>query len=301
MSVSRPTPPGRRTLAIAVMMSFAVHALLLGLLLLVPSWERPRDRVEVDGVTLEEETLRLESDPASKIAPEDVQIVYPVALNPIPSLIDHPRPETASTDPKTPFTGAPTHHDAAPGGDGPPGKRGGEGQRFFPSAGAGGSVVFVLDRSLSMGMNGALNAARRALLDTLTRLPATVRFQIVAYNRRASVLLSQQSDLVTRNDASLDEAVRALQELEPVGITDHVQALRRALAFRPDVVYLVTDAEQLSAAEVDAIGRLNVQLTKSHTAIHTIELRPGQERGDAPLRRVALLNHGTYRRLTPTP
>jgi len=211
-------------------------------------------------------------------------------------------PEHASTACTTAPGAAATNHDGTPASGALSGPGGGEGARFFASAGAGHSVVFVLDHSLSMGMNGALNAARRAVLDAVAHLPSDVRFQIVVYNRRADVLLtSQPSELSVKSEATLDEAARALADVEPSGITDHVQALRRGLSLRPDVLYLVTDAEQLSAAEVDLIGRLNGQLTRGQTAIHTVELRAGPARTDAPLRRVAVLNHGTYRRLAPTP
>jgi hypothetical protein len=150
-----------------------------------------------------------------------------------------------------------------------------------------------------MGLGGALSAARRALVDALAHLPPGVRFQVVAYSSSARFL--GPTGFLTKDEATLRAITLALEELEPSGTTNHVQALRCALALKPDVLYLVTDAEQVSDAEVDLIGRLNAQLTQGHTAIHAIELRAGRELPDARLRRVALLNHGTYRRLAPTP
>jgi hypothetical protein len=151
-------------------------------------------------------------------------------------------------------------------------------------------------------MNGALASARRALLDALAQLPPGVRFQVVVYNRNAELLTLQGSKGLTRaGEAARREVEQALTDLDAVGSTDHVAGLKRGLALRPDVLYLVTDAGDLRAAEADAIARLNTQLTQGRTSIHTIELNRRPEQGDSPLRRVAVLNHGTYRHLPPTP
>jgi hypothetical protein len=62
----------------------------------------------------------------------------------------------------------------------------------------------------------------------------------------------------------------------------------------PDVLYLVTDTDEMATAEVDAVTHLN----QGRTVIHAIELtaRP-DPRPDSPLRRLAAGNRGTYRRV----
>src|SRR5919198_794363 len=49
---------------------------------------------------------------------------------------------------------------------------------FFQIATEGKAIVYVIDRSASMGCNGFLAAAKRELLASLERLPSTARFQV---------------------------------------------------------------------------------------------------------------------------
>src|SRR5205823_205188 len=59
---------------------------------------------------------------------------------------------------------------------------------FFRTAMRGQSVVYVIDRSLSMGLSGALGAAKREVIRSIETLPDTMRFQVIFYNRRAEPL-----------------------------------------------------------------------------------------------------------------
>ena len=51
-------------------------------------------------------------------------------------------------------------------------------------------IVYVVDRSASMGLNGSLAAAKRELLASLDRLPPSARFQVIVYNRTAQASAS---------------------------------------------------------------------------------------------------------------
>jgi hypothetical protein len=148
-----------------------------------------------------------------------------------------------------------------------------------------------------MGLHDALAVARGELLAGLRRLPATTRFQVIAYNHQAEPLyLDGRPDLLPADPATLARVARAVEALQPSGGSDHGRALRRGLAFRPDLLYLVTDADDLSPAEVLAATRLN----QGRTVIHTVELsRRPAGRADSPLRRLALGNGGTYRCAPP--
>jgi hypothetical protein len=159
------------------------------------------------------------------------------------------------------------------------------------------SVVYVLDRSVSMGLHDALAAARGELLAGLRRLPATTRFQVIPYNHRAEPLyVDGRADLLPADPATLGQVARAVEALQPSGGSDHGQALRRGLAFRPDLLFLVTDADDLRPDEVLAVTRFN----RGRTVIHTVELsRRPPARGDSPLRRLAAGNGGTYRCAPP--
>jgi hypothetical protein len=158
-------------------------------------------------------------------------------------------------------------------------------------------VVYLLDRSASMGLHGAWEAARRETVAQLRRLPPGTRFQVVPYNRQADPLvLGGSRGLVPAGPAVVEEAARALAWLAPSGSTDHVGALRRGLALGPDALFLVTDAGDLTSEEVAAVTAFN----RGRTAIHTVEVTDrSHPRPDGPLARLAAQNGGTCRILPP--
>jgi hypothetical protein len=78
--------------------------------------------------------------------------------------------------------------------------------------------------------------------------------------------------------------------------TNHIDALKLALRLGPEVIYLLTDADepQLSAAELDLIHRAN----RGRTRIHAIEFGQGEALPQAPmnfLQKLAVQSGGTYR------
>jgi hypothetical protein len=156
-------------------------------------------------------------------------------------------------------------------------------------------VVFVLDRSLSMGIEDALGTARKELLASLAHLSPGTRFQVISYNLGAEPLCVHGSrDLLPADAATVEETTRLLVALQASGGTNHVRALQRGLSFRPDDLFLVTDAGDLSTADVEAVRRFN----QGRTHIHAIELtRHASPREASPLARLAEANRGTYRRV----
>jgi hypothetical protein len=157
------------------------------------------------------------------------------------------------------------------------------------------SVVYLLDRSLSMGPSGALARARRELLASLSRLAPGTAFQVILYNRQALPLrIDGRSGYLIADDATRAAVARELDQVAAAGNTDHVAALRMGLRMRPDVLFLVTDADDLNDREVREMTALNDR----HTTIYTVELSRGKE-ADGPLRHLAVLNGGTHRRVPP--
>jgi hypothetical protein len=160
-------------------------------------------------------------------------------------------------------------------------------------------VVFVIDHSISMGPHGALRLALRELLAGLSRLPDGTQFQVVLYNHHVETLrLQHRYDLAVLDAVSRTEVAQAVANLGASGGSDHRAALRQALNFQPDVLYLVTDGADLSAAEVNALTLLNQNRNQGRTSIHAIELSRRQA-ADSPLRRLASANGGTYRCVPP--
>ena len=76
-----------------------------------------------------------------------------------------------------------------------------------------------------------------------------------AYNRYVQPLMPG-GDWLAADEATLAALRRRLDEVEPAGSTDHVSALRQALAAGPDALVWVTDADDLTEAAVREVTRL---------------------------------------------
>lgn len=188
-------------------------------------------------------------------------------------------------------------------GEGPLGSQGGGNGAggaisFFGVAARGKSVVYVLDRSISMGLSGALAAMGRELSASLDRLPEDAHFQVVFYNRHAERLrVAGRTDLLPASKTNKQEVARLLESLKAEGSTEHLPALKLALSLQPDVIYFLTDADDLRGEHVRAVTQLN----RGRTSIHTIELSPTEMRyppsaasDRKPLFQLARDNHGIH-------
>jgi Mg-chelatase subunit ChlD len=154
------------------------------------------------------------------------------------------------------------------------------------------TVVYVIDRSASMGLRDTLGMAKRELLASLNRLPADTRFQIIIYNRAAECFrFGGRSDLVPASLENKQQAARLLESVRPEGSTDPLPALRQAVALRPEAIFFLTDADDLNIRQVNLLTQLNA----GRTAIHAIELSTNHpDRGEQPLQLLARTNHGEY-------
>jgi hypothetical protein len=182
----------------------------------------------------------------------------------------------------------PTGSGKGPGADAP-----GSVPAFFGIAARGQTVVFLIDRSISMGLNGGLAAAKRELLNSVSRLPPTTRVGVLFYSGAVqSLRIAGQTGLVAVSDAVRAELARLVDVIRPEGGTNHLPAFRQALALRPDVLFFVTDGDDLTQRDVENLTRLNA----GRTIIHVLEWNAG-ERADAALRTLARYNRGSYKSL----
>jgi hypothetical protein len=162
------------------------------------------------------------------------------------------------------------------------------------------SIVYLIDRSASMGQDGSFDAAKRELRTSLEQLPESAGFQVIAYNRSAEpLLISGRADLVAATPENKSRAAFLLEQLYAEGGTEHVRALRRALALQPDVIFFFTDGDGLSAEQVRTITLFN----HGRSILHAIEPAAGPEsgRGTQPLRLLVEQNRGLYRRALRAP
>jgi hypothetical protein len=170
-----------------------------------------------------------------------------------------------------------------------------EGSTFFGVQLPARSVVFVVDRSLSMGINSGLDAVKRELLAKLDRLPAATRFQVLFYDSQVECLPSVETDHLLANTEETRRRIAALvKSIRARAGTDHLAGLHRALALWPEAILFITDADDLRRDQVRAITDAN----HGRTAVHTLQWSLTPLENDS-LKDLARLNRGSYRRLGP--
>jgi hypothetical protein len=136
------------------------------------------------------------------------------------------------------------------------------------------AIVYVLDRSGSMAQGKKLAYAIALVKASLRQLGPDVRFQIVTYDSQAVFMrLAEGLGLVPAVPANIAEAERTLEALAAEGSSRHAEGLRAALSLRPSVVILISDAVELSSAEVKQIKQWN----RNATAMHAILLSASEE------------------------
>jgi hypothetical protein len=214
--------------------------------------------------------------PLERPTPGPVQTVEhraPVAPAPVANAAGSPRVEVpVASAPSSPL---------------PPGTA----TAFFGVPAVGTSVVFVLDRSASMGLDSRLDRARRELAASLRLLPASARFQVIAYNKVAEpVRVPGAYGLLPATTEAIRGAITAVDRLQAEGGTDHRQALQAALSLGPDVIYFLTDEDDLETRDVQAVTRLN----RGRVSIHALCLVPPTA-GETPMRELARGNRGVFK------
>jgi hypothetical protein len=294
----RPSTAARPRAAPPFLLSLAAHGLLLLGLGLWPrnrgDESRPITDTRIELCTLADEPSSL---PPAAGSENSAATGADVDVEPLrPTLV-----EGAPLPPGTPVVGSgPTLVGGPPGVSGHGGgTRAGGGLGLFPGAATARSVVYVIDRSMSMGLHDTLAVAQAELLTSLRHLPATTLFQVIAYNGEARPLsLDGRSELLTADSTTVERVARMIEALDARGNTNHADALLRGLQFGPDVLYFVTDADDLSLDDVRKVTRLNEGRNQGHTVIHAIELtRRGVPAAGGALARLATWNGGTYRRV----
>jgi hypothetical protein len=309
-----------RSIALPLLVSLGLHGFLGALVAWIAagtdlSSERP---VGIDSVVWESEipagNLSLvESMTASRpgkingateeSSPE-ASFIQPVRIGDLPAY-QEPKEQGPSVSPgiRGHERAAPTNgeakHSAGTGaaGDGGilPGATGPK-KSSFPSAKADQSIVYLIDQSISMGLNGGLETAKREVVLCLDSLPSTARFQVIFYsNHRVEPLkIDGVRGLLPAGEEVKEKAKEAIAHQRARDGTEHLEALLTALRLQPDVIVLVTDADDLSPEVVKKITSLNQQ----GCAIHAVELTSGGEAsGKGVLALLATRNRGTYRRL----
>ena len=186
------------------------------------------------------------------------------------------------------------------GSGGGSGRGVGPGTEFFGLRDRAGSYAYVIDCSGSMDTRAGavrgrnvLDVAKAELLASLDPLPGDAKIGVIFYNQNATVFTDPagRKELMTASPSNKARVRTRLAEVVPVGGTDHMTALRAALAMRPEVIFFLTDADFLDRSNADAIRR-----EAGKTRILSVEFGIGSSlRGSEPLRWLAESTGGSYK------
>lgn len=169
----------------------------------------------------------------------------------------------------------------------------------FGIEGTGTRFVYVFDRSSSMnGYTGLPMAnAKRELIKSLKSLGRLHQFQLIFYNEEplAYGQLSGTAKMFPGTDENKQAAIGYVRRMTPDGGTEHLAALRMALAMDCDVIFFLTDADQPALSQRD-LNDLADRADRGGVVIHTIQFGTGGNQGTgAWIAELAERTGGKYR------
>src|SRR5262245_38085773 len=265
-------PRGR--VFVAVIVSVSLHA-LIGLGWLTARGQGPVGgasiNTQVDGPEDHETTFVLRdppSPPRSKPKAERSDPPSPAVLP--PSVLPPARPDAG--------VGAVTQTGHSPAESSSLPKNGGA-KPLHGNLKSGTTVVYLLDHSSSMGVGGLLRSATAAIRSSLAQLGPDARFQIVAYNGGTSQLASGP---LQADPDNVRRAAEWMDGLMADGRSDHVAGFRDARWCQPDMIFLLTDMDDLDAKETRAIRAMLRRPIRLNVAI----VGGRRDRSDSPLERL---------------
>ena len=173
---------------------------------------------------------------------------------------------------------------------------GGRQTQFFGISANSRRVVYVIDASESMRQHHAMELARRRLWESLQQLTSEFQFQIVFFNLTTHTLGRgrDKTKLLPATSVNLRVAKQFLTGIQPDSGTDRLAAILLALSYKPDTVFVLTDADapELDAQELRDIQRRN----NSNATIHVVEFGIQADLSrDSFLKRLARQNGGRHR------
>jgi hypothetical protein len=160
-------------------------------------------------------------------------------------------------------------------------------------------VLFVIDTSGSMVEKNRIGNAKNELKKTVTGLPTTTQFNVVAYN---STLIPWHRALQPVNDTTKKNVSNWINRLKAEDSTHTYDALKTAMDQHPEAIYLLTDGKPTGGTLVNPADILEaIKQTNKYrrTTIHVIGLDPGPPDGvfSKFLEELAAQNWGQYRRV----
>jgi hypothetical protein len=167
--------------------------------------------------------------------------------------------------------------------------RGGLGEIFPPNEEAR-KIVYVVDRSGSM--TDSIDYVKEELKHSIGKLPDDKEFHVLFYSSGPALEMPTHR-LVNATERNKQFAFEFIDGIIAQGETDPSDALRRAFAVRPEVIYLLTDGE-FDRAVVGLVRGLNAG---GRVQVHTIGFLytwPGTS-AEGVLKQIAAEHGGNYK------
>ncbi|MCY2936350.1 MAG: VWA domain-containing protein [Planctomycetota bacterium] len=168
----------------------------------------------------------------------------------------------------------------------------GYGTSFFGTEARARSFAFVIDRSGSMAFQDALTVAKNELIGSLRKLPPEARIAVIFYNHVPKrITVAGELNLAPATESNKAQVEKQLDLLAPEGGTDHMEALKIAMAMGPEVIFFLTDADLMTYSDVNKLLQDEVKVR-----IQTVHFSPGSDfSGASPLKKLAAGSGGSYR------
>ncbi len=162
---------------------------------------------------------------------------------------------------------------------GSPGGGGDAHVTVFGVQGNGNKFVYLFDRSSSME-GPPLAAAKRQLIESLKSLESVHQFHIIFFNTRTQAfdITGGGKRIAFATERNKQLAANFVGGIVADGGTDRLIALHEAIAFAPDVIFFLTDADDpMPPSELADIARAN---RRAQAAICVIEF--GRRQAPSP-------------------
>jgi hypothetical protein len=134
-----------------------------------------------------------------------------------------------------------------------------------------------------------------------------MEFQVVLYSDEADLLLvssNRQYSLVPASEMNKDRAAKLLFDLRGDGGTRHDRGLEKALQLKPEVMFLLTDAEDDSENDirrlVKRIADYNAKIDGRRVTVHVMQYWHQKDKpANKAIQELATATRGSYDLVLP--
>jgi hypothetical protein len=183
------------------------------------------------------------------------------------------------------------------------------GAEFFGAQAAGNNFIFVVDCSPSMARDNAFESAKGEILRSLSMLKPKQRFFILFFGKEIVPIQfpgqEPESYLLQATSENVEKTVQWVKRTAIQKDGRHpVDAMRQAIAMKPDGIFLLFDGDTKVEAWTGMINTLNrtddwLSQGEVRTPIHVVHFF--REEFAAEMKQLADQNAGTYRFITRPP